>query len=103
MAPEIAQRQRDRGKGCLLKEQSREHAWHVPRLYQPSIITCGRRYTRVCKVRVAQGVYKAQSGPESQTSIEQAPNFVLGCEAPSVPGAFGVYSTRNPIKGFERY
>ena len=32
MAPEIAQRQRDRGKGCLLKEQSREHAWHVPRL-----------------------------------------------------------------------
>ena len=78
------------GKGCLLKEQSREHAWHVPRLCQPSIITCGRRYTRVCKVRVAQCVYIAQSGSESQTSIEQAPIFVLGCEAPLVPGVSGV-------------
>jgi hypothetical protein len=44
----------------------------------------------VCKVRVAQCVYIAQSGPESQTSIEQAPNFVLGCEAPLVPGVSGV-------------
>ena len=44
----------------------------------------------MCKVRVAQGVYIAQSGPESQTSIEQAPNFVLGCEAPLVPGGSGV-------------
>jgi len=40
----------------------------------------------VCKVRVAQCVYIAQSGSEGQTSIEQAPIFVLGCEAPSVPG-----------------
>ena len=44
----------------------------------------------MCKVRVAQCVYIAQSGPESQTSIEQAPNFVLGCEAPLVPGGSGV-------------
>ena len=44
----------------------------------------------MCKVRVAQCVYIAQSGPESQTSIEQAPNFVLGCEAPLVPGVSGV-------------
>ena len=61
---------------------------------QPSIITCRRRYTRVCKVRVAQCVHIAQSGSRSrQTSIEQATImiFVLGCEAPSVPGAFGVY------------
>jgi len=42
----------------------------MSRTYQPSIITCGRRYTRVCKVRVAQCVYIAQSGSESQTSIE---------------------------------
>jgi len=47
----------------------------------------------VCKVRVAQCVYIAQSGPESQTSIEQAPNFVLGCEAPLVPGVSGVYGS----------
>ena len=45
----------------------------------------------VCKVRVAQCVYIALSGSRSQTSIEQAPFFVLGCEAPSVPGAFGVH------------
>ena len=61
------------GKGCLLKEQSREHAWHVPRLYQPSIIMCGRRYTRVCRVRVAQCVYIAQSGSESRTSTKRVP------------------------------
>ena len=54
----------------------------MSRTYQPSIITCGRRYTRVCKVRVAQCVYIALSGSRSQTystSIEQAPFFVLGC------------------------
>ena len=45
----------------------------------------------MCKVRVAQCVYIAQSGSRSQTSIERAPFFVLGCEAPSVPGAFGVH------------
>jgi hypothetical protein len=45
----------------------------------------------VCKVRVAQCVHIAQSGSRSQTSIEQAPFFVLGCEAPAVPGAFGVW------------
>ena len=44
----------------------------------------------MCKVRVAQCVYIAQSGSESQTSIEQAPIFVLGCEAPLVPGVSGV-------------
>ena len=44
----------------------------------------------MCKVRVVQCVYIAQSGPESQTSIGQAPNFVLGCEAPLVPGVSGV-------------
>ena len=51
---------------------------------------CGRRYTRVCRVRVAQCVYIAQSGSESQTSIERAPIFVLGCAAPTVPGVSGV-------------
>ena len=45
----------------------------------------------MCKVRVAQCVYIAQSGSESQTSIERAPIFVLGCAAPSVPGVLGVY------------
>ena len=44
----------------------------------------------MCKVRVAQCVYIAQSGSESQTSIEKAPIFVLGCEAPLVPGVSGV-------------
>jgi hypothetical protein len=33
----------------------------------------------VCKVRVAQCVYIALSGSRSQTSIEQAPFFVVGC------------------------
>ena len=65
----------------------------MSRAYQPSIITCGRRYTRVCKVRVAQCVYIAQSGSESQTSIERAPIFVLECEAPSVPGVSGVFGS----------
>jgi len=45
----------------------------------------------VCKVRVAQCVYIALSDSRSQTSIKQVPFFVLGCEAPSVPGAFGVF------------
>ena len=44
----------------------------------------------MCKVRVAQCVYIAQSGSKSQTSIEQAPNFVVGCGAPLVPGVSGV-------------
>ena len=44
----------------------------------------------MCRVRVAQCVSIAQSGSGSQTSIEQAPIFVLGCEAPSVPGVSGV-------------
>ena len=79
------------GKGCLLIKHSREHAWHVPRLCQPSLIIGRRRYTRVCNVRVAQCVYIALSGSRSQTSIEHAPFFVLGCEAPSVPVAFGVH------------
>ena len=62
----------------------------MSRTFQPSIITCGRRYTRVCRVRVAQCVYRAQSGSVSRTSIEQAPIFVLGCVAPPVPGVSGV-------------
>ena len=33
------------GKGCLLIKQSREHAWHVPRLCQPSIINAIARQT----------------------------------------------------------
>ena len=57
----------------------------------------------MCKVRVAcVHTAVALSGSRSQTSIDQAPFFVLGCEAPSVPGAFGVYSTtpRNrPVRG----
>ena len=47
-------------------------AWG-PRLYSPSLTMGRRRYTRVCKVRVAQCVYLALSGSRSQTSIEQAP------------------------------
>ena len=45
----------------------------------------------MCRVRVAQCMCIAKSGSDSQTSIERAPIFVLGCEAPSVPGAFGVH------------
>ena len=80
-------------KDVLLIEQSREQAGLGPRLYSPSLKMGRRSHTRVCKVKVAQCVYIALSGSRSQTSIDQAPFFVLGCEAPSVPGAFGVYST----------
>ena len=50
-----------------------------------------RRYTRVCKVRVAQCVCIALTGSKSQTSRKQTPFSDLGCEAPSAPGAFSVY------------
>ena len=50
-----------------------------------------RRYTRVCKVRGAQCVCIALTGSKSQTSRKQTPFSALGCEAPSAPGAFGVY------------
>ena len=45
----------------------------------------------MCKVRVAQCVCIALTGSKSQTSRKQTPFSALGWEAPSAPGAFGVY------------
>ena len=77
----------------LLIDQSREQAGRGPRLYSPSLKMGRRRYTRVCKVRVAQCVCIALTGStsKSQTSRKQTLFSALGCEAPSAPGAFGVY------------
>ena len=79
-------------KDVFLIEQSREQAGGGPRLYPPPSLKMGRkRDTRVCKVRVAQCVCIALTGSKSQTSRKQTPFSVLGCDAPSEPGAFGVY------------
>ena len=45
----------------------------------PSLKVGRRRYTRVCKVRVAQCVCIALTGSKSQTSRKQTPFSALGC------------------------
>ena len=71
-------------------EQSRGQAGIGPRLYLPSLKMRRRRYTRVCKVRLMQCVLSADWLQEPDISRTN-PSFVVGCEAPSVPGVFGVY------------
>jgi len=44
----------------------------------------------VCKVRVVQFVFSADWLHEQDINSKD-PFFVVGCEAPSVPGEFGVH------------
>ena len=44
----------------------------------------------MCKVRVVQFVFSADRLHEQDINSKD-PFFVVGCEAPSVPGVFGVH------------